>query len=203
MLASRDSRTLARMRKSLILSLSLVFIAFTIACGDGSGSMTAPDADVPDAAAPEAGVDGSALRMDAGWDAGWDAGADGGRGYEGECRLVPQAGCGFREACRAWTGRGGVPLSACETAGTLGEGEHWRAPDGSKTTCFDSTALHDACGPGLQCNDADFGCARICVLGGPRCPSWRGPAGLYPMLCRTLVPRMPVGFCEINGPPVP
>ena len=187
------------MRTSLVLSLMLVFLTLVIACGDGSGPMATPDADVPDAAARDAGVDGSALRVDA----GQDAGTDGGRGYEGECRLVPQDGCGLGEACRAWNGAGGIPLSACETAGTLGEGEHWRAPDGSETTCFDSTALHDACGPGLQCNDADFGCARICVLGGPRCPPWRGPAGVYPMLCRTLVPRMPIGFCEINGPPVP
>lgn len=113
------------------------------------------DAGGMDAATRDSGAPGDAGETDAGApDSGWDAGPL----IIGECSVVPQAGCGADEACRARltsSGREGY----CERAGGQAEGcTHLvdggclpcRTPDGS-----------DRCQAGLFCGSSDR-CVRYC-----------------------------------------
>lgn len=165
--------------RTLLLAL-LALLALVAACASPSAQrLVEHDAQAADAAEPDGGEldagdvpdDGvldAGVAIDAGRDAGArDLGTDAGRGYEGECWLVPQSGCAPGEACRLVAGAsvcGPVRVDA------LVEGD----------VCTGG-ADGNECAAGLSCQGGN--CWRFCVPGSA-CADLVVPAGTYAMECR-------------------
>jgi hypothetical protein len=174
------------------MRLSIALLALVAACGSPSAQRLveldaqAPDGGAEDAALPlaDAGevLDEGALDAGVAWDAGADAGmrdlgTDAGRGYDGECTLVPQSGCAPGEACRLVAGAsvcGPVRVDA------LVEGD----------VCTGG-ALGSDCAAGLTCSIGN--CWRFCIPGSA-CADLVVPAGTYAMECRPTATDG-VGIC--------
>lgn len=192
------------------MRLSIAVLALVAACGSPSAQrLVELDAQAPDAADYDASLDDAGEVLDEGaldagvaWDAGADAGmrdlgTDAGRGYDGECTLVPQSGCAPGEACRLQ--RVSMTfVSACESVGyyALAEGQSLPHTPGSGLPYACRDASGDACAAGLFCMDTQ--CRRYCVVGGDpgQCPTLTtGSGDPLPMRCELWYPEVSVGLC--------